>query len=89
MQLTSESVPSVARVDHSSSNDAEVSPFETDETILSMVFNNSKLSLEVMMPNNVNYVKLRITQLQYIDVIDNIKRKGLFDSGAQIPMTYK
>ena len=60
VQVTSESVPSVARVDHSSGNDADISPLETDETILSMVFNNSKLSIEAMMPNNVNDVKWRI-----------------------------
>ena len=78
MQLTSESVPSVARVDHSSGNDADVSPLETDETILSMVFNISKFSIEAMMPNNVNDVKLRATLLQYIDVvIGNVKYNGL------------
>ena len=45
VQVTSESVPNVARVDHSSGNDVNVSPLETDETILSMIFNNSKLSI--------------------------------------------
>ena len=55
-QVTSESVHSVARVDHSSGNDADVSPLETDETILSIVFNSSNLSIEAMMPNNVNDV---------------------------------
>ena len=83
VQLTLESVPSVERVDHCSGNDANVSPLETDETILSMAFNNSKLSIEAMMPNNVNDVKLRITPLQYIDVVsDSIKCKGLYDSGV-------
>ena len=76
-------MPSVARVDHSSGNDADVSPLETDETILSMVFNNDKLSIEAMMPNSVNDVKLHVTPLQYIDVvIDNVKCKGLCDFGA-------
>ena len=43
-----------------------------------------------MMPNNVNNVKLHVTPLQYIDVvIDNVKCKGLCDSGAQIPMITK
>ena len=87
VQVTSESVPSVAGADHSSGNDADVSSLETNETILSMVFNNSKLSIEAMMPNTVNDVKLRVTPLQYIDVvINNVKCKGLCDSGAQIPM---
>ena len=90
VRMTSERLPSVARVDHSSGNDADVSPLETDEPILSMVFNNSKLSIEAMMPNNVNNVKLRVTLLQYIDiVIDNVKCKGLCDSSAQIPMITK
>ena len=90
VQVTSESVPSVARVDHSSGNDADVSPLETDGTILSMIFNNRKLSIESMMPNNVNDVKLRVTLLQYIVVdIDNVKCKGLCDSGGQIPMITK
>ena len=76
VQLTLESVPSVARVDHSSDDDAVISPLETDETILFMVFNNSKVSIEAIMPNNVNDVKLRDTPLQYIDVvIDNVKLK--------------
>ena len=39
---TSENVPSVAGADHSSGNDANVSPLETNEPVLSMVFNNSK-----------------------------------------------
>ena len=90
VQVTSESVPSVTEADHSSGNDADVSPLETNEPVLSMVFNNSKLSIEAMMPNNINDVKLRVTLLQYIDVvIDNIKCKGLCDSGAQIPMINK
>ena len=43
-----------------------------------------------MMPNDVNDVKLNVTLLQYIDVvINNVKRKGLCDSGAQIPMINK
>ena len=80
VQVTSESVPSVVRVVHSRGNDADVSPLETDETILSMVFNNSKLSIEAMQQNNVNDVKLRVTPLQCIDVvIDNVKCKGLCD----------
>ena len=55
-----------------------------------MVFNNTKLSIEAMMPNNVNDIKLRDTPLQYSDVIiDNVKWKGLCDSGAQIPMISK
>ena len=58
VQVTSESVPSVARVDHFSSNDADVSPIENDETILLMVFNNSKLSIEAMMSNNVYTVAI-------------------------------
>ena len=42
------------------------------------------------MPNNVNYVKLRVTPLQYIDVvIDNVTYKGVCDSGAQILMINK
>ena len=57
------------RFDHSSGNDADESPLETDETILSMVFNNSKLSIEAMMPNNVNDVKVSVTPFQYIDVV--------------------
>ena len=90
VQVTSESVPSVARVYHSSGNDADVSPLETDETIMSMVSNNSKLNIEEMMSNNVNDVKLCVTPLQYIDVcIDNVKCKGLCNSGAQIPMINK
>ena len=66
VQVTSESVSGVAKVDHSSSNDADVSPLETDETILSMVFNNSKVSIEMMMANNASDVKLRVTPLQHI-----------------------
>ena len=90
VQVTSESVPSVTGADPSSGNDADVSPLETDETTLSMVFKNSKLSIEAMMPNNVNDVKLRVTPLHDIDVvIDNVKFKGLCDSGAQIPMINK
>ena len=89
-QTMSESVHSMAMVDHSSGNDADASSLETDETILSMVFNNSKLSVEAMMPNNVKNVKLRVTQLQYINVvIHNVKCKDLCDSGAQIPMINK
>ena len=43
-----------------------------------------------MMPNNVNDVKLRVTPLQYIDVvIDYVKCKCLCDSGAHIPMINK
>ena len=77
-------------VEHSSGNGADVSSLETDEPILSMVFNNSKLSIEAMMPNNVNNVKLRHTSLQCIDVvIDNVKCKGLCDCDAQIPMIIK
>ena len=39
---------------------------------------------------SVNDVKLCVTPLQYIDVvIDNVKCKGLCDSGAQIPMINK
>ena len=64
--------------------------YETTGPVLSMVFNNSKLSIEAIMPNNVNDVKLHVTPLQYIDVIiDNVKCKGLCDSGAQIPMKNK
>ena len=77
VQVISESLPSVAGVDHSSGNNADESPLETAETILSMVFNNSKLSIKALMRNNVNDVKLHITPLQYIDVvIDNVKCKG-------------
>ena len=80
----------MAGADHSSGNDADVSPLETDETILSMVFNNSKLNIETTMPNNVIDVKLRVTPLQYTDVvIDNVKCNGLRDSGAQISMINK
>ena len=44
--------------------------------ILSMGFNNSKLSFETMMSNHVSDVKLRATPLQYIDVvIDNVNCK--------------
>ena len=87
VQVTSESVPSMARVDHLSVNDADISPLETDETILSMIFNNSKLSIKTLMPNNVNDVRLHVTPLQYIDVvIDNVKCKCLCNSGAQISM---
>ena len=76
VQVTSESVLSVAKVDRSSGNDADESPLETDEPILSMVFNNSKLSIEAMMPNNVNDIKLRVTPLHYIDVvIDTVNAK--------------
>ena len=83
-------MPSVIMVEHSGGDDADVSPLETDETILSMVFNNSKLSIEAMMPKNVNSVKLRVTLLQYIDVvIDNVKCKCLCDCGAQILMIIK
>ena len=57
VQVTSESVPSVARVDHNSGKAADVYPLENDETILSMVLNNSKLNIKAMMPNNVNDVK--------------------------------
>ena len=90
LQVTSESVPSAARVDNGSGNDSDVSPLETNEPILSMAFNNSTLNLEAMMPNNVNDVKLRVTPLQCIDVvIDNERYKGLFDFGAQIPMINK
>ena len=90
VQVTSESVPSVARVNHSSGNDADVSPLEIDDSIFSMIFNNSKLSIEAMLPNNVIDVKLLVTPLQYIDVvIDNVKCNGLCDSGAQIPMINK
>ena len=86
VQLTSECVPNVARVDHSSGDDAD----ENYETISSMVSNNSRLCIEAMMPNNVNDIKLRVTPLQYIDVvIDNLKCKGLCDSGAQVPMINK
>ena len=90
VQVTSECVPIVARDDHSSGDDADVYSIENDETISSMVFNNSKLCIEAMMPNNVNDVKLRLTPLQYIDfVIDNLKCNGVCDSGAQIPMINK
>ena len=42
------------------------------------------------MPKNVNDVTLHVTLPQYIDiVIDNVKRKGLYDSGAQITMINK
>ena len=53
VQVTSESVSNGARVDHNSGNDADVSPHETEDIILSMVFNNRKLSIEAVMPNNV------------------------------------
>ena len=78
------------RVDHSSDNDADASPLETDETILLMVFNNAKLSVEAIMTNNVNDIKVHITPLAYIDVvIGNVKCKGLCDSDAEIPMINK
>ena len=90
VQVTSDSVPSLARADHISGNDSDVSTLEADETILSLVFNNCKLSIQAMMPNNVNDVKLRATPLQYIDaVIDNVNCKGLCDTGGQIPMINK
>ena len=55
-----------------------------------MDFNNIKLSIQAMMPNNVNDVILSVTPLQYIDVvIDNVKFQGLCDSDAQIPMINK
>ena len=80
----------MARIHHSSGNDADLSSLEANEPILSMVFNNSKLSIEAMMPNNVNDAKRRVTPLQYINVvIDNVKYQGLCDSGAQIPMINK
>ena len=83
VQVTLESVPSAARVDNNSGNDADISPLETDETILSMVFNNSKLSIEAMIPNYVNDVKLRVTPLKCIDVVfDNVKYKALCNSGV-------
>ena len=53
VQVTLEIVPRVARVDHGSGNDGDVSPLETDKPILSMVFNNSKLSIEAMMSNTL------------------------------------
>ena len=64
LHVTPESVPRVASVDHISGNDADAYPIETDENITSMAFNNSKLSIEAMMPNNVNDAKLRVTPLQ-------------------------
>ena len=77
VQVTSECVPNVASVDHSSGDDTYIFSLENDASISSMVFNNSKLSIEAMKPNNASDVTLRVTPLQYIDIfIDNSKYKG-------------
>lgn len=58
--------------------DVDVPYGKSDEAILFTVFNNNKSVVEAKSPNSVKDVKLRVTSLQYIDVVIDNKRFKLF-----------